>query len=50
MSQDVPHSIDDIYFGEDQVDENIIPQLAAGLSVWVEVEMAARDLLQGLDG
>ncbi|MDO9302937.1 MAG: cold shock domain-containing protein, partial [Anaerolineales bacterium] len=32
----------DIYFGQDQVDEEIIPKLAEGLSVWVEVEMAAR--------
>ncbi len=33
---------DDIYFGQDQVDEQLIPKLAEGLSVWAEVEMAAR--------
>ncbi len=33
---------DDIYFGQDQVDEELIPILAEGISVWVEVEMAAR--------
>ena len=32
----------EIYFGQDQVDGEIISKLAEGLSVWVEVEMAAR--------
>ena len=32
----------DIYFGQDQVDEEVIPKLTEGLSVWAEVEMAAR--------
>jgi len=32
----------DVYFGQDQVDTELLPSIAEGLSVWVDVEMAAR--------
>ena len=33
---------EDVYFGEDKVDEEVIPKLAEGLLVWVEVEMGSQ--------